>query len=556
LAIWQRLKSPNGCDGTNFEGVLVTIQEFNDATLALVYETGPELFYNFRLCLLGTARDDWEIVVEDADETVEAFEECIATFKRTFMTSETKQTMVDYIQSIKKPHSIMDVLGLVRRIRTLNRYVEALPDAVDNAGAAVPALTEAQIKNVVFLAMPDKWQTQFHLANLHVTSSTLHNLIEYFELLSEVADRGTNPPKNDNGNRQPQGPQGRGPNNGGCWAGNKRRPGGGRNNNNHANKRTKLTNDMVCPLPGHGGHTWGQCFENQHGSNFRPKGAAGRGNGNNGGRGGRGGRNGRGYGPSSTINTGTSDRTTGYGGPTHQTFYHDAPLHRNNNNIPGGAGGTQTPGPPVSWDARSPPGALLTTSMLHEPNQLRLVVGADFEVRMPSTARGTNPPKIEIFNINLPSVVHCLPKDMATTPTMSNIVAHVFDLDSYMFHVPLATISDDLSLVCHHCFYTSIASDDDIRDSQFDVPEHPSSTSTSDDLVPSTLLVAKHADVIFSKPLKVLFDTGSNISLINCSCLPADIEFNILVSPLLRIVSTVNAQLKLCLHSTAKWGRA
>jgi hypothetical protein len=51
------------CDGTNFEGVLVTIQEFNDAASALVYETGPELFYNFRLCLFGTARDDWEIVV-------------------------------------------------------------------------------------------------------------------------------------------------------------------------------------------------------------------------------------------------------------------------------------------------------------------------------------------------------------------------------------------------------------------------------------------------------------------------------------------------------------
>ncbi len=70
--------------------------------------TGPELFYNFRLCLFGTARDDWEIVVENVDETVEAFEQCIATFKRTFMTNATKQNMVDYIQSIKKPHS-MDV---------------------------------------------------------------------------------------------------------------------------------------------------------------------------------------------------------------------------------------------------------------------------------------------------------------------------------------------------------------------------------------------------------------------------------------------------------------
>jgi len=87
---------------------------------------------------------------------------------------------------------------------------------------------------------------------------------------------------------------------------------------------------------------------------------------------------------------------------------------------------------------------------------------------------------------------------------------------------------EELDELCKQCL--SFTLDDDDGDFlSFDPPSTlstPTVDSTTDksvdeDLVPSSLLIAKSVqDLPFAKPLKVLFDTGSDISFINTSCLP------------------------------------
>jgi len=133
------------CDGKNFEGVLYTIQEFEEASLVLDFDEGPHLFHNFRQCVIGTARDDWQIASKNADDTPEGFEASLVAFKRIYMTNETKQNLINHMKSLKKPRA-MSVHDFISRLRTLNRYVAMLPDADIPNAPEIAKLPESEIK--------------------------------------------------------------------------------------------------------------------------------------------------------------------------------------------------------------------------------------------------------------------------------------------------------------------------------------------------------------------------------------------------------------------------
>lgn len=50
-------------DGTSMDAVLYCIQEFNEITDELNFDTGDDLFNNFRWVLCGAAKDDWDLVI-------------------------------------------------------------------------------------------------------------------------------------------------------------------------------------------------------------------------------------------------------------------------------------------------------------------------------------------------------------------------------------------------------------------------------------------------------------------------------------------------------------
>jgi hypothetical protein len=170
-------------DGGSFEGVLYTIREFDAIVATLNYSTGDLLFTNFRLCLAGNAKEEWDNITQPAKKTVEAFfKEHLKMFKQVFMTSESKVNLLEYIQEITKPKD-MAVHTFVRRLQTLNRYAGEMPD-----DEKIPIFTDAQIKKFTFHAMPLAWQRTFIEGSKHLKSTTIQELIEYMDTQKNFAD--------------------------------------------------------------------------------------------------------------------------------------------------------------------------------------------------------------------------------------------------------------------------------------------------------------------------------------------------------------------------------
>jgi transposase InsO family protein len=438
------------------------------------------------------------------------------------MSSDTKQILVDYLLDVKKPRA-MDVRTFASRVQTINRYIRFLP------GDNVEELNLEQIKTVIYKSVPKEWRADFIKANMKLATITLTALIEYMENERGLYD--PTPDKTGGGNQKSNDNNGNaGNNNNGNWN-NKRKKNKGHSNN--GNKKKKLTNEDPCPLPGHGNHKWGECFQNQHGTNFKPRGGGGGSGSGRGGRGGQGGRGsnngGRGAGGgthNSTSNNNSSGAGSGYSGPTHQTFYNDAVLGDESfNETPGVTSRTQTIGRSIGWNiSEGSRGASLPTRMLSEPGLLRQS-GAESETREESTACENALQCMTIFDINSPLLKSFAFQDAPSTPRTSNVTTHMYDLDSYIFHFQMEELQDNISSLCVQCFHFD-SSDDDVDFTKFDVPDVPVPIilpDTPTDLVPSSLVVARAVqDQPLCRPLKVLFDSGSNISLLNTSCLPAD----------------------------------
>ena len=534
-------------DGSSFEGLLHTIHEFTDASSQLSFDTGPELFTNFRLCLTGSAKDEWDNFTADLDDeaqTEESFDQCVDDFKRSFVTTGAKQTLLDYLQQVQKPFK-MDVRSFANRVQTLNRYASKIPD-----DAELAVLTASQLKNVVFNAMPNAWREHFFFAGKHLSDPDMDmkGLVNYMETICGISNNNidNNNNRNRNNNSSFEFPMcgGRGNGRGGGrgrvsnygrgrgqfhQARRQNNNGRGRGGHDAGGSSTRVSNDATCPIHVDANipHKWGMCIYNPHGNNYKPVvssgGRAGRGNGRDNAQ--RGGHNGCGNGG-------------GYSGPNHQTFYHDyANMNAVNDaheaTAPGVAGGTQTNRASIGWET-TPHGALLTTCKSIEPSSLQST-GAVVESKLDCPANGYNPhgyansnplTSSDEFYFNSLIQIPALPMPITTATNKENVnapVDHVFDLNSKMFHVPLVEERNDLSAMCDACvLFTSVPSDD-ILSSKFDVvtPTMEQPMNTNIDMVPSTLMVAGQVqEQKLLQPLKILFDTGSNISLLNSKCLP------------------------------------
>ena len=184
-------------DGSSFEGLLHTIHEFTYASSQLSFDTGPELFTNFRLCLTGSAKDEWDNFTADLDDeaqTEESFDQCVDDFKRSFVTTGAKQTLLDYLQQVQKPFK-MDVRSFANRVQTLNRCASDIPN-----DAELAVLTASQLKNVVFKAMPNTWRDRFFFAGKHLSDPDMDmkGLVNYTETIRGISNNNID---NNNNNR-------------------------------------------------------------------------------------------------------------------------------------------------------------------------------------------------------------------------------------------------------------------------------------------------------------------------------------------------------------------
>jgi hypothetical protein len=165
-------------DGRTVKANLYGLNEFFEAAKELTYDTGDELFCHFHKVLRGTIKTDWDSVVNDngflnmQNKSPAQFEVCIGAWKLTFVTTDSRQTLIEYCKSLRKPQA-MPVKVFVQCLKTLARYVGALPH-VDPINA--PLLNDEHIKCIVYKAMPTQWQVQFVQTHTGIALTTLLEL--------------------------------------------------------------------------------------------------------------------------------------------------------------------------------------------------------------------------------------------------------------------------------------------------------------------------------------------------------------------------------------------
>jgi hypothetical protein len=176
-------------DGRSAEANLYGLNEFNEAAAKLDYDTGNQLFRFFCRILRGSIKDNWDNVVADngfagiVGCTPANFAVCIRAWELNFVTKDSRQALIDYLQSARK-HRAMTVEVFIQCLKTLARYIEALPHVDPNP----PILTKSQIKDIICKAMPTPWQVQFVLKFCGITLVSLLELQNFMANEKSFAD--------------------------------------------------------------------------------------------------------------------------------------------------------------------------------------------------------------------------------------------------------------------------------------------------------------------------------------------------------------------------------
>jgi hypothetical protein len=165
----------------------------------------------------------------------------------------------------------MTVREFAYQILFLNNCLTEFPQP---EGAVI--LTVMQIKNIVFRAIPQEWQTNFVNANIHLNTITLPVLIDYMTTQKGLVDAKSarfrdreriSPHQfNHNGGKGNGGYNNQGGQ--GCFNNS------GRHSQQHGqfSKRHKpnKSESEYCKIHQEGSHSWNACFGNPNGPNFKP----------------------------------------------------------------------------------------------------------------------------------------------------------------------------------------------------------------------------------------------------------------------------------------------
>jgi hypothetical protein len=240
---------------------------------------GPDLFANFEEVLVDTALTNWEDIIDpidDPDKTDVRFDAAMQEMYRKYVGAEARDTQLEYFKTLRKPMK-SDPLTHSSRMLTLARYGNRLP-------GTDPGLSELQIKKSIFHSFPQSWQQQFVRTGQHVATTQLSDIIEFMSNEKSFADAKTSTPNDGKKHSDADGTRDR----------KRKKNGGHAGRNGGRGKRQNFSPpsaDETCRI--HGGHTWGNCYNNPRGTHAnKPRPA----NGRNNGRGGRGGFQGRGNG--------------------------------------------------------------------------------------------------------------------------------------------------------------------------------------------------------------------------------------------------------------------
>ena len=266
--------------------VLHFISRFYQASRIMKWTDGTVLFNMFPQHLAGPLDQQWWDLT-----SANAANQDAATFHsvvNAFVLYKIEHPHAydhhrDFLEKLKKP-AHMTVNEFVSLLAFHNSILPLLPGSPSTD--PVNQLPPKIINKIIFKAMPQAWQVNFLNANLDWTTQSTQSITTYMALQSERdpprstkpndsngnGNNGSNNRNNGNRNGNNNGNGNRNNNNGRNNSNNNNRRGnnnrnnnGNRNGNNrnNSNGNQQRTQDSdPCPLAGHAGHTWGNCFQN------------------------------------------------------------------------------------------------------------------------------------------------------------------------------------------------------------------------------------------------------------------------------------------------------
>ena len=263
------------------EGIISFLSEFARCAAKMGWTTGDQLFTNFEDHLRGSFMQTWTVAKGNRSKTADNWEESISDFKLAYLPADAYHIQKRYLLNAKKALH-MEPKEVANRLGYLNTLLPLLPGAPDTGNQ----LSDQDLASAFHDSMPMDWKRSFSRANQQVHNTTLTEIAEYMQARSmedppNERKGGNDSRRNNDRNRDRRNGNGtRRDNKGGDRNrgryndrnndhGNDNKK-NGRNNDSSSNDRPgRIQKSDPCPLPGHKGHTWGDCRQNAYGNTKR-----------------------------------------------------------------------------------------------------------------------------------------------------------------------------------------------------------------------------------------------------------------------------------------------
>ena len=183
-SLTKEKKCPIFTGKEGIEGLLYVERRFRKVAEYLNWTTGTEKYDGFEEVLADTAKEHWENIVgniEDANRTVERFDESIRQFYLKYCDEEARDTMFKYLCTLKRPVGEEPQL-FADRIETLVSYSNKLP------GIEAP-LQDDSVKIIIFDSFPETWQETFVRSGKVLREETLSEILQFMKNEKKFADK-------------------------------------------------------------------------------------------------------------------------------------------------------------------------------------------------------------------------------------------------------------------------------------------------------------------------------------------------------------------------------
>jgi len=143
-------------------------------TVAIAAHTGPSYFRVFPRTISPVLKQDWTQLLQDhlQPETEAGFSAALRQLILDHCTAEDQHKLSQQLSSPKKPISL-HVQSFFYHLRELNQYMSWMP-------GTEPLLTQDQLRQAFYDAMPTTWKDRFQSAGHSVTTLTMAQVVRYF----------------------------------------------------------------------------------------------------------------------------------------------------------------------------------------------------------------------------------------------------------------------------------------------------------------------------------------------------------------------------------------